>query len=222
MFLKMSVFASGSYCHNVFMGLEGDLSLLVGLSARERTCKRQECCIFLGQVGLVMSVHLSYPCPCLMSLIKSVQKATPGRELSGQEAGFNKDSAPNKKDFSRQEILESETDCNCKMQLPSQRLDETVAKVEGGDMRPDPENPAAEPLGNGENEEGNDCSNVSSEWGSLLLEMEFPRLSQGKASGILSHGHRSFPAIAESIFCVLCNYCFNLFLWHTYILFYTK
>ncbi|XP_015263576.1 PREDICTED: IQ domain-containing protein C [Gekko japonicus] len=123
------------------------------------------------------------PKPVFLS--KSAQKPRQGRELSGQQAGFNKNGSAHNEEqkLSRQEMLQTKTDCDCEMPLPSQLLDETAAEVGAGDVRPDPEHPAAELLGNacvlpGENAEGKDCSNVSSEWGSLILEMESPSLSQ--------------------------------------------
>ncbi|XP_077193545.1 IQ domain-containing protein C [Paroedura picta] len=120
------------------------------------------------------------PKPVFLS--KSAQKPIQGMEISVQEAGFNKKGSAHSEEqkLSHQETLQTESDCE--MQPSSQLQDETTVKGEAGDMRPGPGHPVAESLDAcvlpGENAEGKDCSNVSSEWGSLILEVESPRLSQ--------------------------------------------
>nr|XP_056703071.1 IQ domain-containing protein C [Euleptes europaea] len=125
----------------------------------------------------------SIPKPVFLS--KSAQKPSQGKELSGQNAAFNKKVSAHTevRKPSRQETLQTETEHDCEMQPPSQLLNEMAVEVGAGDVRLVPDHPMAEPLGNasvlpGENAEGKDCSNVSSEWGSLILDMESPRLSR--------------------------------------------
>ncbi|XP_048356217.1 IQ domain-containing protein C isoform X2 [Sphaerodactylus townsendi] len=135
-----------------------------------------------GNLGQLQWSQHSIPKPVFLS--KSAQTPNQGMDLNGQEAGFNKEgSAPTKeRKLSCQEMLQTETEHDCEMQLPSRLLNEMAVEGGAGDVRPDPEHPAAEPLGNahvllGENTESIDCSNVSSEWGSLVLDTESPRLS---------------------------------------------
>ncbi|XP_054855552.1 IQ domain-containing protein C isoform X2 [Eublepharis macularius] len=124
----------------------------------------------------------SIPKPVFLS--KSVQKPSQRKELSRPEAGLDKQGSAHTEEeekLSCHKLLQTENERDCDMQHPSQLLNETAA--EAGEMRPHPEHPLAEPLGNasilpGENAEGKDCSNVSSEWGSLILEIESPRQSQ--------------------------------------------
>ncbi|XP_060114395.1 IQ domain-containing protein C [Heteronotia binoei] len=159
----------GHLIRNKFQSLKGDYESIV---------KQIE-----GNLDELQWSQHAIPKPVFLS--KSAQKPSQRRELSGQEMGFSKQGSAHNEEqkFSNQETLQTENDCNCEMQLPSQLLDERAAEVEAGDVRPEPEHPVAEPFGNvcvlpGENAESKDFSNVSSEWGSLILEMESPRLSQ--------------------------------------------
>ncbi|CAI5781831.1 domain-containing C [Podarcis lilfordi] len=112
--------------------------------------------------------------PVPVFLPKSVQKPIKAKELSVQEPGANKNKLHEKETaFCRQEELLSKKTLYCKMQSPAEVVAETEAE----------EHLVGRPPGNacslpGESEEGMYHSSVSSEWSSMILDMESPRLSQ--------------------------------------------
>nr|XP_028594865.1 IQ domain-containing protein C isoform X2 [Podarcis muralis] len=116
--------------------------------------------------------------PVPVFLPKSVQKPIKARELSVQEPGANKNKLHEKEaELCCQELI-SEKDPDCKMQLPSSLPGEVVAVTEAEEEclvgRP-PGNACSLP---GDSEEGQHHNSMSSEWSSMILDMESPRLSQ--------------------------------------------
>ncbi|CAI5781762.1 domain-containing C [Podarcis lilfordi] len=110
--------------------------------------------------------------PVPVFLPKSVQKPIKARELSVQEPGANKNKLHEKEaELCCQELI-SEKDPDCKMQLPSSLPAEAEEECLVG--RP-PGNACSLP---GESEEGKHHNSMSSEWSSMILDMESPRLSQ--------------------------------------------
>ncbi|XP_033013520.1 IQ domain-containing protein C [Lacerta agilis] len=118
----------------------------------------------------------SMPVPVLLP--KSVQKPIKAKELSVQEPGANKNKLHEKEEaLSCQELL-PEKDPNCKMQLPSSLPAEVVAETEAEEehlMGGSPGNTCSLPQ---ESEEGKHHNSMSSEWSSMILDTESPRLSQ--------------------------------------------
>ncbi|XP_034973549.1 IQ domain-containing protein C isoform X1 [Zootoca vivipara] len=118
----------------------------------------------------------SMPVPAFLP--KSVQKPIKARELSVQEPGASKNKLHEKEAaLCCQEELLSKKDPDCKMQLPSSLPPEVVAETEVEEeclVSRSPGNACSLP---GESEEGKQHNSMSSEWSSMILNMESPKLS---------------------------------------------
>ncbi|XP_044281245.1 IQ domain-containing protein C [Varanus komodoensis] len=116
-------------------------------------------------------------------LPKPIHNPVKTKELKGQEAACNESTSYREEEKRcQEELLPAEESC-CEMQLPSHLPTKLVIEDEAGDMIQNLKHLVEKPSGNpsslpGQREEGGDLSNVSSEWSSVVLEVESPRLSQ--------------------------------------------
>ncbi|XP_053254969.1 IQ domain-containing protein C [Podarcis raffonei] len=109
--------------------------------------------------------------PVPVFLPKSVQKPIKARELSVEEPGANKNKLHEKEaELCCRELI-SKKDPDCKMQLPSSLPAEAEEECLVGSP---PGNACSLP---GESEEGKHHNSMSSEWSSMILDIESPRLS---------------------------------------------